>query len=137
MFRGSGTPQKTAETERAVSQPKEAPSAIPQGGQGMTEAAARQPVPAKPDRPGRSGGRTDWRVVAFTYNQESQAQKKASWLLHNHPDMQPEVFSPTGGAPWLVTLGGTMQRDDAYALAKKARSLGLPHDTYAQNYTAR
>lgn len=80
---------------------------------------------------------TEWRVVAFTYNREDQARKKASTLAQRHPDLQPQVFSPTGRAPWLVTVGGAMPRDAAYAMARKAQSLGLPRDTYAQNYTAR
>jgi hypothetical protein len=75
--------------------------------------------------------------VAFTYNRKDQAQKKAASLGQKHPDLRPEVFSPTGGAPWLVTIGGVQQRDAAYALAHKASAFGLPRDTYAQNYTAR
>ncbi|HWE85953.1 MAG TPA: hypothetical protein VG267_13485 [Terracidiphilus sp.] len=82
-------------------------------------------------------GRAQWRVVAFTYNRQDQAQKKASTLAQKHPDLQPQVFSPNGRAPWLVTIGGAQQRDAAYALARRARSLGLPRDSYAQNYTAR
>lgn len=83
------------------------------------------------------GRRVEWRVVAFTYNRQDQAQKKVSSLAHQHPGLAPAVFSPTGKAPWLVTVGGVLERDAAYALARKARSLGLPHDTYAQDYTAR
>jgi eukaryotic-like serine/threonine-protein kinase len=79
----------------------------------------------------------EWRVVAFTYKRQDQAQKKASSLGHQHPGLAPAVFSPTGQAPWLVTIGGVMQRDAAYALARKARTLGLPRDTYAQDYNAR
>jgi hypothetical protein len=75
--------------------------------------------------------------VAFTYNRQDQAEKKVSSLAHQHPDLGPEIFSPTGQAPWLVTVGGVLDRDAAYALAHKARRLGLPRDTYAQNYTVR
>lgn len=82
-----------------------------------------------------SHAKVTWRVVAFTYNRKDQAQKKASSLASQHPELSPAVFSPNGKAPWLVTIGGTLQRDEAYALAHKARSLGLPRDTYAQNYT--
>jgi len=82
-----------------------------------------------------SHARVAWRVVAFTYNHKEQAQKKAASLASQHPELSPAVFSPNGKAPWLVTIGGTLQRDDAYALARKAGSLGLPRDTYAQNYT--
>lgn len=92
--------------------------------------ASRQPAPAV--RPA-----AHWRVVAFTYNREEQARKKASALGARHPDLRPEAFSPKGRAPWLVTIGGPMDRDAAYALARRAGSLGLPRDTYAQNYGGR
>lgn len=81
--------------------------------------------------------REQWRVVAFTYNHQDQAQKKSSAIAQRHPELHPGVFSPSGHAPYLVTIGGAMNRDEAYALAHKSRGLGLPRDTYAQNYTAR
>jgi hypothetical protein len=75
--------------------------------------------------------------VAFTYNRQDQARKKAASVAQKHPDLRPEAFSPSGRAPWLVTVGGAMDRDDAYALAAKVRGLGLPRDSYAQNYSGR
>jgi hypothetical protein len=95
-------------------------------------AVAPQPPAAAPAQ-----NRTQWRVVAFTYSRKDQAQKKVSSLSLKHPGLKPEIFSPSGHAPWLVTVGGDLQREDAYALARKARGLGLPADTYAQNYTLR
>lgn len=84
-----------------------------------------------------SQSRVEWRVIAFTYDRQQQAQKKALSIAQQHPTLSPAVFSPNGKAPWLVTIGGTLQRDAAYALARSARNLGLPPDTYAQNYSAR
>jgi hypothetical protein len=75
-----------------------------------------------------------WRVVAFTYNGEKLAQQKAASVAAKHPDLRPEVFTPSGHAPYLVTVGGTMSRDEAFALVKKGRAEGLPRDSYAQNY---
>ena len=75
-----------------------------------------------------------WRVVAFTYNREDQAQHKADAIAQQHPDLRPEVFAPKGRAPYLVTLGGWMSVDQASALRNRARSEGLPRDTYTQNY---
>jgi hypothetical protein len=75
--------------------------------------------------------------VAFTYNRKDQAQKKALMLAHKYPGVQASVLSPTGRAPWLVTIGGALDRGAAYTLARKARSMGLPRDTYAQNYKGR
>ena len=77
---------------------------------------------------------TQWRVVAFTYNREEQATQKAHALAAQHPALHPEVFTPNGRAPYLVTLGGWMSVDQASTLRNKARSEGLPRDIYTQNY---
>jgi hypothetical protein len=84
--------------------------------------------------PASAGIRTDWRVIPFTYDHRTDAEKKVSSLALSHPELQPAVFTPSGHAPYLVSIGGVMDRDAAYALARRSRSLGLPHDTYAQNY---
>jgi cell division septation protein DedD len=81
--------------------------------------------------------RTQWRVVAYTYNREEQAQKKSATIAQEHPELRPEVFTPSGHAPYLVTVGGVMNRDDAFAFVQKARNSGLPSDTYAQNYNGK
>jgi hypothetical protein len=75
-----------------------------------------------------------WRVVAFTYNREAQARQKVEALAAKHPNLRPEVFTPSGRAPYLVVVGGTMSRDQAFAFVRKGRAEGLPHDSYAQNY---
>ena len=80
--------------------------------------------------------RSDWRVVAFTYNREDQAQHKVATIAQQHPELRPEVFAPKGGSPFLVALGGWMSGAEAAALREKARSEGLPHDTYVQNFRA-
>ena len=81
-----------------------------------------------------ASGRTQWRVVAYTYNHLAAAQQKVEALKKQQPSLNPEVFSPNGRAPYLVTLGGPMAREDAEVLKRKARSSGLPRDTYTQNY---
>jgi hypothetical protein len=81
-----------------------------------------------------AASRLNWRVVAYTYNRQDQAQKKAATIAQQHPELRPQVFTPTGHAPYLVTIGGVMARDQAYSLARKSRGSGLPRDTYAQNY---
>jgi eukaryotic-like serine/threonine-protein kinase len=95
-------------------------------------AAATTPSPApKPS----SDSRGQWRVVAYTYNHQDQAQQKANLIASHHPDLNPEVFTPTGHAPFLVTVGGPMSRIQANAFKNKARADGLPRDIYTQNYT--
>jgi hypothetical protein len=118
----SGVPQKTF-----------APAPILDGG-------ATQPVvvnaPAVQESDA-AGGRRQWRVVAYTYNREGQAKEKAAAVAQDHPELRPEVFTPNGRAPYLVTVGGTMSRNDAFALVDKVKGVGLPRDIYAQNYSGK
>jgi tRNA A-37 threonylcarbamoyl transferase component Bud32 len=79
-------------------------------------------------------GRTQWRVVVYTFNKENQAQQRADSLAKRNPSLNPQVFTPNGRAPYLVTVGGPMTRDQAEAFKRKALGAGLPHDLYAQNY---
>jgi hypothetical protein len=75
-----------------------------------------------------------WRVIAWTYDRQSDAQHKADALAKKYPQLQPAVFQPKGRGPYLVVLGGVMSKDQAFALRKEAVHLGLPRDSYAQNY---
>lgn len=104
----------------------------------ISTSPAPKPVAADLPRvslPASAGSRADWRVIPFTYNRRTDAEKKVSGLARSHPELQTAVFTPNGHAPYLVSIGGVMDRDAAYALARRSRSLGLPHDTYAQNYS--
>ena len=122
-----------------------AATALPDSGQSGTSRAAqpaaagpeagKEPLPAQANA--RAGVREQWRVVAFTYNHSDQAQKKAETIAQKHADLRPEVFTPTGRGPYLVTVGGVMSRDQAFALVQQVRRQGLPHDTYAQNYSGK
>jgi hypothetical protein len=100
---------------------------------------APKPVAADLPRgslPASAGSRADWRVITFTYNRRTDAEKKVSDLARTHPELEPVVvFTPSGHAPYLVSIGGLMDRDAAYALARRSRSLRLPHDMYAKNYS--
>jgi serine/threonine protein kinase len=76
-----------------------------------------------------------WRVVVYTYDGAADAEQRARLINEKHPDLKAEVFSPNGNSgPYLVVIGGQMDRENAIKLRQKARQLGLPHDTYAQNY---
>lgn len=78
--------------------------------------------------------RPGWRVIAYTYNYEDQAQHKAETVGREHPELHPHVFTQTGRAPFFVELGELMPRDQAFALAGKAHRDGLPRDVFARNY---
>jgi hypothetical protein len=116
--------------------PKRVPAptapAAPAASAPTAPAASTSAVPVVTGGP---GAKTLWRVVAYTYNHQDQAQQKAESLQKQHPSLNAEVFSPTGQAPYLVTVGGPMSREAAAAFKAQARGQGLPHDIYAQNYS--
>jgi hypothetical protein len=111
-------------------QQRTGPAAKPPAARSL--AAAKKPLPAQGNA--GAGVREQWRVVAFTYNHADQAQKKVESIAQKHADLRPEVFAPTGRAPYLVAVGGVMNRDQAFAFVQQVRRQGLPGDTYAQNY---
>lgn len=101
---------------------------------------ARKPVPvtASPSTVAEAvptNGRSAWHVVVYTYTHQSAAERKATELAQRYPQLEPQVFSPSGHAPYLVVLGGAMDRQAAFARRDQARAAGLPPDTYAQNYS--
>ena len=133
LFHGRPAEQRGAAPAAAVQ--KNAPAAVQQAAVhapvAVAAAASAQGESAAAD------GRVQWRVIAFTYNHEDQAKAKAAAIAQKHPKLGPEVFAPSGHAPYLVSIGGVMSRDQAFALARKARREGLPRDIYAQNYNGR
>jgi len=129
---------QAASTPAPVAADSSAPSAAstPSSDSGVPAASGRT-APTSVASPRSHGGeqRDQWRVITYTYNHEEQAQQKASTVAQRHPELHPEVFTPSGHAPYLVTVGGIMSRDEAFALVKKLRGQGLPGDSYAQNYS--
>ncbi len=85
-------------------------------------------------RPTGAPAGSQWRLVAYTFNREEQAQRKVEAIAQAHPALKPEVFTPSGRAPYLVALGGWMSVDEAAVLKSKARAEGMPRDIYTQNY---
>jgi eukaryotic-like serine/threonine-protein kinase len=120
------TPEPAATSTPTPAPTPEPPAAAPGSSTPSTNIAASAAA---------GNNHANWRVVVFTYNRQDQAQKKAEQLSARYAALHPEVFSPTGHAPFLVTLGGPMGHDQAAALKKRARSSGLPRDTYIQNYS--
>ena len=76
---------------------------------------------------------SDWRVVVYTYAREADARQRARIINSKRPGLQAEVFSPGGGnSPYLVAIGGWMEREAANRLRQRAIKLGLPRDAYIQ-----
>ncbi len=97
---------------------------------------AASPIPAIPTPTHASASKHGdvWHVIAFTFDREADARKRAQAINEKHPALHADVFSPSGGSPYLVTLGGGMSREEAEQLRRRARASGMPHDTYIQNY---
>lgn len=96
------------------------------------QTATITPPPAR-DAPAPSNA--VWRVIIFTYARESDAQKKAESVNKRHPGLDAKIFNPKGnGSPYLVTVGGKMTKDQAARLRERVIRLGLPRDSYIQNY---
>lgn len=98
---------------------------------------ATTPAPTVNSATAKPAAADVWRLVVYTYNREGEAEKKVTTLKQNHAAWTPEVFTPTGHAPYLVTLGGHMSHQGASELLRKAVAAGLPRDSYVQNYNAR
>jgi hypothetical protein len=114
------------------------PTGAPPAAQASAPAIETAPSPRTDNARNQLSGAGDeahrWHVVAFTYNHQDQAQHKADQLAQRNASLRPEVFSPSGHAPYLVTLGGPMTRDEAAQFKAKAAGAGIPRDTYIQNY---
>ena len=98
---------------------------------------APQPGPPAPVQASAAQERPVWRVIAYTYNAFHDAQKKVLAINQKWPGLHAEVFAPKGNshAPYLVALGGRMNRLEAARVLQRARSRGLPRDTFMLNFS--
>jgi hypothetical protein len=55
-------------------------------------------------------------------------------MAGKHPGLHPQVFSPKGGAPYLVALSGPLTEPEAKAILRTARRDGAPRDTFIRRY---
>lgn len=114
---------------------------LPAAGQNGAPAAISK-APAEVGKrsmfPASAAGRGPiWRVVLYTYHRAADAEKRAAAINSRHPGFGAEVFTPNGEgkAPYLVSVGGSVNRDDAVRLRREALRWGLPRDSYLQNYS--
>ncbi len=117
---GSATAPVTARTPAVPS--NVAPNVARGSATQATSAAGRGPV---------------WRVILYTYNRAADAGKRAAAINAKHPSLDAQVFMPNGEghAPYLVTIGGSTNREDAAQIRRTAIRSGLPRDAYLQNYS--
>ena len=122
--------QKQAATPPTAVTPAPQPALQPKQSPLVPAPAARPQAPFK-----TQGGNNIWRVVVYTYNSAADARRKAEGINARHPEAKAEVFSPKESrAPYLVVIGGQMTRDQASHLRQQAVRMGLPRDSYMQNY---
>lgn len=121
----------------APASPVYAPAPAPLPAQPKPAAPATPAPPVESAAANAPHERVVWRVIAYTYNAWRDAEKKALAINQKWPGMNAEVFAPKGTnhPPYLVALGGRMNRLEAARILQKARSRGLPHDTFMLNFS--
>jgi len=99
-------------------------------------AATPTPVHPPTSTAADSTGRPVWRVIAYTYKSQQQATDMVAQISGKHPNLKVSVFNPPGrGGDYQVILGGDMDRDQAMKMLDKAHTMGMPADTYVQNFS--
>jgi eukaryotic-like serine/threonine-protein kinase len=117
-----------------------APEAKPSPETKTLPSAKPSPAPAHESRSASpaavSNGRSVWRVIAYTYKSQQLATDMVAQLAGKHPNLKVSVFDPPGrSGVYQVILGGDMDRDQATKMLDKAHSMGMPADTYIQNFS--
>jgi hypothetical protein len=121
IFRPSSTPAPAPTPQTQAVAPVTPPV------QPAPKPAPTAPVPAD---------RSIWRVIAYTYKSQTKAADMVAQLGEKHADLGAAVFSPPGqNGVYLVTLGGAMDRKQAFRMLDKARRIGLPPDSYVKNFS--
>jgi Protein kinase domain/SPOR domain len=88
------------------------------------------PTAVAPAPPKTSAG--NWVVVAAIYRDYDLAAKRAEQIAQKEKRWQPEVYPPEGqgGHRYMVLLGRAETRKEAERILARARSAGMPSDTY-------
>jgi hypothetical protein len=101
------------------------------------EATAPPPAPVAQAPAPKSAPTRNWRVIAYTYSRRAEAEKKAESINRKWSAAQAEVLQlgATKPGPYLVAVGGPLNRDEAQRFLKLARSRGMPRSTYIRGNT--
>ncbi len=94
--------------------------------------ATAKPIGVQPNS-GAASATGAWRVIAYTYNRQDQAESRAKALQQQHAALDPQVFSPRSGV-YLVALGSGTDSHNAAKLRAQAIHEGLPADTFIRNF---
>jgi eukaryotic-like serine/threonine-protein kinase len=137
LLRPHSTTPETASSAQPVTQAPEPTPPI-----AMKPLAVKPAPPPHQPRPVTSApvatpssGRTVWRVVVYTYKGQTKAADALAKISGKYPDLDASVFNPRGSDVYMVVLGGAMDRSHAISMLDKARSKGVPPDTYIRNFS--
>jgi len=134
----AAAPTPTAPSTTAPVPPAPAPTAKPTATKpsAAAKSSAARPAPASATPAPAGNGRSIWRVIAYTYRYEKPAQEMVDKLKAQHPNLDVAVFTPAGRTTlYLISLGGAMTHEEALKMKDKAASMGLPADTFVQNFS--
>ncbi|MDQ2899012.1 MAG: protein kinase [Acidobacteriota bacterium] len=121
-------PTPAPEAPLAPAQPPSSPKPNPFG-----SLLNRIPPRTVNSRPGGAG--QVWYVVAATYHNRKDADKRAREISRRWPKFKAEVYAPPSGhGYYLVLLGSNVSQDEAARIQQRAVSSGLPRDTYIKKY---
>ena len=131
-------PAPTPAPAPASAPPKTAPAVRPAAAPAPVVRPAAAPAPAAVSVASQAPAeRSVWRVIAYTYSAPKEARKMVLSINRRWPAFEARVFTPKGEnrPPYLVALGGRMSRLEAARVLQKARSSGLPRDTFMLNFS--
>jgi hypothetical protein len=99
-------------------------------GDGTLPDARRKPVPQ--DAPAEGSGAAVsavpvWRVVLYSYEHQTDAERRVELVNHNHPGLRAHLFVAGNGGPYVVVTGDATSQEHALALRKRAVQLGVSH----------
>ena len=117
------------------SQPSVSEAPVPTAPQEPSAPAPRKPAPPVIREPSESPNGT-WYVVAATYTQKKDAEKRVHSIMSRWSHFKAEVFSPPMDDEkpyYLVILGSNLSQKAAVAVRQRAIAAGMPADTYIQN----
>jgi len=81
-----------------------------------------------------AGGVPAWRVVLYSYEHQSDAERRVELVNHNHPGLRAHLFVAGNGGPYVVVTGDATTQEHAQALRKRALQLGLSR-AHVQEFT--
>ena len=104
---------------------------------GNSSPVPSRPAPATPPQTQAPASGGNWSVVAATYAQRKDADKRAGRINLRFPRFTAEVRAPSARSEkpyYLVILGSNLSEKEAATLRQRARSAGVARDAYVTRF---